>query len=161
MRIKKRKGEKSFLEALVSLVILSIIVIAIASYFVFENALIGPAFLVLGLLNLGFLKFFKIEFKAIYPDMVFGIIDNGVLIFAAVLGGYIAGVGGAIIGGAAGNTITDGIGGLFEGHIAEKQRRGKFEASRTALSSSLGKMAGCLFGAGFGLIIIWLIGLVI
>ena len=92
--------------------------------------------------------------------MIFGLIDNGVLVFAAVLGGSIAGVPGAIIGGAAGNTITDGIGGLFEGHVAQHQRQYKIDNLRTAFSSSFGKMAGCLFGAGIGLILVWLISLI-
>jgi len=75
----------------------------------------------------------------------------------AIIGGLIAGVAGAIIGGAAGNTITDGLGGLFEGHAAERLRGKKILEERTALSSTLGKMTGCLFGAGIGLIIVWLI----
>ena len=82
------------------------------------------------------------------------------MIFAAVLGGAYAGVAGAIIGGAAGNTITDGMGGLFEGHIAEHQRKYKIDNLRTAMSTMLGKMTGCLFGAGTGLIIVWLISLI-
>lgn len=151
--MKKRK--KTFVQALTSLVILSAIVIAVASYFIFNKALIGPIFLILGFVSLTFISFFKIKIKAIYPDLVFGIIDNGVLVFAAVLGGQIAGVFGAIIGGAVGNTVTDGIGGLFEGHIVETRKI----RPRTALSSSLGKMSGCLFGAGAGLILIWLISL--
>ena len=77
------------------------------------------------------------------------------LIFAAILVGQIACVFGAVIGGAAGNTITDGIGGLFEGHIAEKQKT----LPITAISSSLGKMAGCLFGAGAGLLLVYFISL--
>ncbi len=154
----KKEKRKTFVEALIGMIILSVIIIAVSSYFIFNTLLIGPIFLVLGFISLIFLQFFKIKIGEIYPDMVFGIIDNGVLVFAAILGGQVAGVLGAIIGGVAGNTITDGIGGLFEGHIAEKQRS-KFEARRTALSSSLGKMSGCLFGAGIGLIILWLIGL--
>ena len=155
----KKKGNK-LVKAITSFIILSIIVVAISFYFVFNNKLIGFIFLGLGLISLLFLKFFKIEFNSVYPDIVFGAIDNGVLIFAAVLGGAYAGVAGAIIGGAAGNTITDGVGGLFEGHIAEHQRKYKIDNSRTALSTCLGKMTGCLFGAGAGLIVVWLISLI-
>ena len=97
---------------------------------------------------------------SVYPDIIFGFIDNSVLVVMAVLGGSIAGVAGAVIGGAAGNTITDGLGGLFEGHAAEKLRVRKIIAKRTAISSTLGKMAGCLFGAGVGLILVWAITLV-
>ena len=156
--MKKRGGR--FLKALTSFIILSIIVIAVSSYLINKTHLIiGIAFLGLGIINLIFLKIFKIEMKSIYPDLVFGIIDNGVLVFAAILGGYFAGIMGAVIGGVAGNTITDGLGGLFEGRLAEKQRKKNIKTHRTTLSTTLGKMAGCLFGAGIGLIIIWLIGL--
>ena len=151
--------KRGFAKSITSLIILSIIVIAVSSYFVFNEGLIGPIFLFLGLVSLIFLKFFKIDFKSIYPDMAFGFIDNGVLVFAAVLGASYAGVMGAIIGGAAGNTITDGFGGLIEGRIAEKMRKHKIDDKRTSLSSMLGKMSGCLFGAGIGLILVWLIKL--
>ena len=156
--MKKRKNNLT--RAITSFIILSIIVIAVSSYFVFEEKLIGPAFLVLGIISLLFLKFFKIKIKSIYPDIIFGVIDNGVLVFAAIIGGNFAGVIGAVIGGAAGNTITDGIGGLFEGHIAEHQRKYRIDNLRTSLSSSLGKMSGCLFGAGVGLILAWFISLI-
>ncbi len=149
--------KRRFINAIVNFIILSIIVIAVSSYFVNYSKLMGFLFILLGIVNLLFLKLNNIQLKQVYPDMVFGAIDNGVLIFAAVFGGELAGIAGAIIGGAAGNTITDGIGGLFEGYIAETQRKNKFKTRRTSLSSALGKMAGCLFGAGVGLLIVELI----
>ncbi len=154
------KKKSSFLQAISSWIILSIIVIAVSAYFVFDSFWIGPAFIGLGIISLIFLGFFKIPLKSVYPDMIFGAIDNGVLIFAAVLGGAYAGVAGAIVGGAAGNTITDGLGGLFEGYVAQNQRKFKIDNERTPLSTMLGKASGCLFGAGAGLIIVWLIQLV-
>lgn len=160
MKEKKSVKKNNLVKALTSFIILSIIVIAVSMYFVFDKKLIGPAFLGLGLISLLFLKIFNIKLMSVYPDIIFGIIDNGVLVFAAVIGGTYAGVAGAIIGGAAGNTITDGLGGLFEGHIAENQRKYKIDNLRTSLSTMLGKMVGCLFGAGAGLILVWLIGLV-
>jgi len=156
----KKKRNHSFAKAFISFLTLSIVVVAVAFYFVYNEAWIGPMFFALGILNLIILYLFKISLKEVIPDMIFGMIDNGVLVFAAVLGGTIAGIPGAIIGGAAGNTITDGIGGLFEGHVAEKQRQSKVNNLRTALSTSLGKMAGCLFGAGIALLIVWGIRLI-
>ncbi|MEJ2267952.1 MAG: hypothetical protein P8X70_02660 [Nanoarchaeota archaeon] len=155
----KKVKKEGFLKAFFSFIGISIAIGGITSYFVFNERLIGFVFLTLGAINLLFLKLFKIELKAVYPDIIFGMIDNGVLVFAAVLGGHFAGVFGAIIGGAAGNTITDGIGGLFEGYIAEHQREVKIDNLRTAMSTMLGKMTGCLLGAGIGLIIIFLIGI--
>ena len=154
---KKKKG--SFWEAVSSFLVLSIIVVAISWSFVENNLKIGICFLFIGILSLIILKFFKIKITEIYPDMIFGAIDNGFLIFAAVLGANFAGAAGAIIGGAAGNAITDGIGGIFEGHVSENQRRFEIDNNRTALSAGIGKMAGCLFGAGAGLLLVWFIGL--
>ena len=156
-----KKQNSNFVKALVSWIILSIIVIAVSAYFVFDTIFIGPAFLILGFISLLFPLFFKISIRSLYPDMIFGAIDNGILIFAAVLGGLYAGVAGAIIGGAAGNTLTDGLGGLFEGYVAENQRKIKINNLRTSLSTMLGKVSGCLFGAGLGLVLVELIKIII
>lgn len=66
----------------------------------------------------------------------------------AIIGGHVAGVAGAIIGGVVGNAITDGIAGIFEGQMAEKLRSQLVAEERTMLKSAVGKMAGCLLGAG-------------
>ncbi len=158
---KKREKKTNFFKAISTWIILTIIVFAVSAYFVFNETLIGPVFIALGFLSLIFLKFFKISIRSVYPDMVFGAIDNGILIFAAVLGGVYAGIAGAVIGGAAGNTLTDGLGGLFEGQVAQKQRKYKINNARTPLSTMLGKISGCLFGAGIGLILVWFIRMVI
>ena len=155
------RNKNNFFKAITTWIILVIIVISVSAYFVLNENWIGPVFILMGLLSLLLLKSFKIKIETVYPDLVFGAIDNGVLIFAAVLGGAYAGVAGAIIGGAAGNTLTDGIGGLFEGHVAQNQRKYKIDNSRTPLSTMLGKITGCLFGAGAGLILVWFIRMVI
>ncbi len=155
------KTTNHFFKAFASLIGVSIVVIAVVSYFIFNSTFIGLAFLALGVLNLIFMKIMKIELKYIYPDLTFGFVDNGVMVFAAIAGGFFAGIPGAIIGGVAGNTITDGIGGFFEGYVSERQKeKTKFESKRRALSSSLGKMTGCMFGAGVSLTLVWLIGLI-
>jgi uncharacterized protein YqgC (DUF456 family) len=71
----------------------------------------------------------------------------------AIFGGHFAGITGAIIGGVVGNAITDGIAGIFEGQMAEKLRARFIPEERTMLKSAVGKMAGCLLGAGVVLII--------
>jgi len=156
----KAKLKSTLPSAITSLVTLSIVIIAVSAYFVSRESLIGFAFVVLGLINIIFLKIHKIKLNQVYPDFVFGLIDNGVLVFGAVIGAHFAGIFGAIIGGAAGNTITDGIGGLFEGYVAQHQRKFEIDNLRTPMATMLGKMAGCLFGAGLGLIIVWVINLI-
>lgn len=158
--VKRKKEEipnHFFRKAVFSLVILSILIIAVSAFLVDNELLIGPAFLGLALISILFLKSYGISVSSVSPDILFGFIDNGVLVFAAVLGANFAGVAGAIIGGAAGNTITDGIGGLFEGQLAEKLRERKIEDRRNSLSTTMGKVIGCLLGAGAGLILVWLI----
>ena len=159
---KPSKGTKGYKlwEALFNLLLFAIILFIVSSLLINNFLIIGLAFIILGIAAILVLRIYSISYTSIYPDIFFGAIDNGVLVFAAVLGGHFAGITGAIIGAAAGNTITDGIGGLFEGHIAEHQRAYSIDNKRTAMSTSFGKMAGCLFGAGVGLIIIWAISFI-
>jgi hypothetical protein len=152
--------KNNLIKAIGTLLVISILVVGFSIYFIYDEMLIGPAYLFLTLVVMGILRIFGIKLKAVYPDIIFGIIDNGVLIFTAILGGEFAGITGAVLGGAAGNTMTDGIGGLFEGRIAEKLKRDNFEQERNPISTMLGKVIGCLIGAGFGLILVWGIKLI-
>jgi len=123
------------------------------SFFFVNNArLIGFVLIILSVVCVISLIPFKIKLQCIQPDVIFGIIDNGILAVMAIIGGHFAGVTGAIIGGVVGNAITDGIAGIFEGYSAEKLRMRKINEERTMLKSAVGKMAGCLFGAGIILI---------
>ncbi|HEY4503391.1 MAG TPA: hypothetical protein VJC14_03090 [Candidatus Paceibacterota bacterium] len=145
--------KKNFVVALIKVLVLCIIIFSISAYFVYDVKIIGWTVFGLGLLCLIFLKFSKIALEHVWPDIVFGLVDNGILAVMAVIGGEVAGVTGAIIGGVVGNSITDGIAGIFEGEIAEKLREKKILEERTMLGSAVGKMAGCLLGAGVILVI--------
>lgn len=149
--------KESIIKSIISVIILSIIIIAAVSFFVYEKRWIGIIFIILGFLHLFVLSIFKVNIKAVWPDIIFGVIDNGFLVIGALIGADFAGVLGAIIGGAAVNAITDGFAGIFEGWTAEYLRKHKIQEKRTALGSALGKMAGCLFGAGIILIVLWTI----
>jgi len=145
--------KNNFISAIVNIIILCVIIVAVSAYFIYNSNLIGLVILGLGIFCLVSLTPFRVPIKTIWPDIVFGLIDNGVLAILAIFGGEIAGVIGAVIGGVVGNAITDGIAGIFEGYIAEKMRKNNISDQRTMLGSAVGKMAGCLLSAGIVLII--------
>ena len=144
---------KKLIIAMIKVATLCIIIISVSAFFIYDAKIIGWAVFTLGLLCLASLTLFNILIKNVWPDIIFGLIDNGILAILAVIGGKIAGVAGAITGGVVGNAITDGIAGVFEGYMAERLRESKISEARTMLGSAVGKMAGCLLGAGVVLII--------
>lgn len=129
---------------ILNVVTLCIIIAGVSIFFVYNSKLIGFVLVALALMCLLSLKLFQVKISSTGPDIVFGLIDNGILAVMAVVGGHIAGVAGAVIGGVVGNSITDGIAGIFEGYWAEKM----IDDKRTILGSAVGKMSGCLLGAG-------------
>ncbi|MBL7084550.1 MAG: hypothetical protein ISS43_00385 [Candidatus Omnitrophica bacterium] len=144
-------------KSIISVVILSIVVTAVVCFFIYNKVLIGPILLGLGFLPWIPLKIYGRSIKSVGADIVFGIIDTAILGVTALIGANFAGVLGAIVGGAVGDAISDAIAGLFEGKIAQVLRRYGIEEARTPLSSSMGKMSGCLLGIGFTLTIAWTI----
>lgn len=152
-----RKQKQNFISALITIVILCIIIIAVTVFFRYNKSFIGLILIGLGLIVLFTLKIFNMSIKSVEPDIIFGLIDNGILAIFALIGADLAGVFGAIIGGLVGNTVTDGLAEIFEGYSAEKLRKSGITEKRTALSSAVGKMAGCLFGAGIVLVLASLI----
>ena len=142
-----------FISTIIKITILCVVIFAVSLYFIYDSQLIGLVILGLGILCLLSLIPFKVSIHAIWPDIIFGLIDNGILAILAIFGGEMAGVVGAVIGGAVGNAITDGIAGIFEGYVAEKMRKNNISDNRTMLGSAVGKMAGCLLGAGVVLIV--------
>jgi hypothetical protein len=80
------------------------------------------------------------------------------LTIPALIGGLFYGVAGAITGGIIGDALTDGIAGFFEGSISTWLREKGIDESREPITTSLGKMAGCLLGSGLVLSIFLLFG---
>jgi hypothetical protein len=139
---------KNFFLSVLNIIMLCIIIAAVSISFIDNNKWMGIVLIGLALLCIISLIPFKINLKSVLPDIFFGLIDNGVLAVLAIFGGHFAGVTGAIIGGVVGNAITDGIAGIFEGQMAEKLRARLIPEERTMLKSAVGKMTGCLLGAG-------------
>ncbi len=109
---------------------------------------IGPIVLALGVVPIAGLLLARRRLTGAIPDMVFGALDTGLLVIPALWGGITFGVAGAIAGGVIGDALTDAVGGFFEGSMAEWLRERGIEESREAVTTALGKMSGCLVGAG-------------
>jgi hypothetical protein len=148
-------NKEGILPALTSITIVSIVVISVISFVIYNVRLVGPIVVLLGFLPWIPLKIFGRTIRSTGADIIFGAVDTGILAVAALIGASFAGVLGAIVGGAVGDSITDGFAGLFEGKVAEYLRRHGIDEARTPLSSSLGKMSGCLIGSGITLTIAW------
>lgn len=144
----KKVRRTSLFASLLHVLGLCIIVGAISIFLVQNTLLIGVGLIGLGVLCLLSLLLVGITIRSVFPDIIFGVIDNGILAIAALFGAHFAGVTGAILGGIVGNAITDGIAGIFEGYSAEQLRSQDISDKRTVLTSAVGKMAGCLLGAG-------------
>lgn len=145
-----------FFLSIINILTLCIIIGGVSLFLIKDGYWVGVALILLGSLCLLSLIPFKITLKSMVPDIFFGFIDNSILAGMAIFGGYFAGITGAILGGVVGNAITDGIAGIFEGYYAEKLRSKFIAEERTMLRSAVGKMAGCLFGAGVVFIIAYL-----
>jgi hypothetical protein len=120
---------------------------------------LGPVVLLLGFVPLAALLLAGRPIAAAVPDLVFGGLDPGLLAIPAIWGGVTFGVLGAVAGTVVGDAITDAVAGFFEGHIAEWLRSRGFPEGREAVTTSLGKMSGCLLGSGFVLSMAWIAGL--
>ena len=153
--MKNMHNKEGLSKAVTSVFVLSVVVIAVVSFVIYKKFVIGPILIALGLLPWIPLKIAGRSIKSTGADIIFGAIDTGLLGIAALIGANFAGILGAIVGGAVGYAITDAIAGLFEGKVAEALRKYGIEEARTPLSSSMGKMSGCLIGIGITLTIVW------
>lgn len=144
---------RRFLLSIFDILGLCIVIAAVTLAFVNHNQWMGAVLILLGVICVLSLLPFGIKIKAALPDILFGVIDNGILAVMAIFGGHFGGIAGAILGGVVGNAITDGIAGIFEGYIAEKFDGQDISNHRSMLKSAVGKMAGCLLGAGIVLTI--------
>lgn len=148
-------NKEGFVAGLISVIVISFIAVGSLSVTINYKRLIGPTLILLGLLSLVPLRLFGRPIKSCSADIVFGAIDTGFLGVAALIGASFAGVLGAIVGGAAGDAITDGFAGLWEGKVAQQLRKRGIREARTPLSASMGKMTGCFLGVGLLLTLVW------
>jgi len=155
-KIEETKDKKEgFKPALIRVIALSVVIVSVIYFVMARKVAVGPVLITLGILPLIFVYFAGRSVKSVAADIVFGIIDTGILGIMALIGASFAGILGAVVGAAAGDAITDGFAGLFEGKVAEHMRKNGTEESRTPLSASMGKMSGCLIGIGITLTVAW------
>ena len=138
-----KKNQKKTLEISI-VVLLSIITSIIAFYSMRLGRYVSLVIFGLGLAPLLIANIFKISLKKMLPDIIFGLIDNSLLIIPAIIGAQLFGAAGALVGAVVGNAISDSIAGIFEGSISEWLHLKGIDSTRTILGSSLGKMSGCL-----------------
>ncbi|MBA7560106.1 hypothetical protein ES708_01726 [subsurface metagenome] len=138
-----KKNKRKVLE--ISIVILFSIITAIIAFFSMRiGRFVSIVIFGLGLVPILIAYIFKIDLKKMIPDIIFGLIDNLLLIIPSIIGAKLFGTVGALAGAVVGNAISDGIAGLFEGSISEWLHIKGIDSTRTLLGSSLGKMSGCL-----------------
>ena len=138
-----KKNKRRLLEIGI-VVIFSIVTVIIAFFSMRLGRFVSIIIFGLGLLPILIAYIFKINLKKILPDIIFGLIDNILLIIPAIIGAELFGAAGALAGAVVGNAVSDGIAGLFEGSISEWLNIKGIDSKRTLLGSSLGKMSGCL-----------------
>jgi len=145
-RIRKRlkgRNEKKIMETII-VMLLSAFIAFIAFYSMRLGRFVSLIIFALGLLPIMIAYFLKIDLKKMLPDILFGIIDNVILVIPAIVGAELFGTAGALTGAIVGNAISDAIAGYFEGNLSEFLHSRGIDATRTVMGSSLGKMSGCL-----------------
>ena len=138
-----------------SITILTVIIVSVTYFFVTRKMLIGPILIILGMISLIPVILSRISIRILKAEILFGVIDNGILAVFALSGAELFGILGAIVGSLVGNAVTDGIAGIFEGYEWQKTTELKTKNKRNALTVAVGKLAGCLLGAGVVLTIAW------
>ncbi|MHB8280176.1 MAG: hypothetical protein ACYDIA_21370 [Candidatus Humimicrobiaceae bacterium] len=138
-----KKNKRKIFE--ISIVIILSTVTAVIAFFSMRlGRFVSIVIFGLGLVPILIAYILKISIKKMLPDIIFGLIDNLLLIIPAVIGAELFGAAGALVGAVVGNSISDSIAGLFEGSISEWLKIKGIDSTRTMLGSSLGKMSGCL-----------------
>ena len=138
-----KKRERKILE--VSIVILySAFTVVVAFFALRLGRFVSIVIFGLGLIPILLAYILRFDLRKLFPDFIFGIIDNLILIIPAILGAELFGAFGALVGAVIGNAVSDAVAGYFEGSISEWLRSKGIKAMRTVLGSSLGKMSGCL-----------------
>ena len=145
------------LMALMSLLALTVVIVAVVWHVIYQVQFIGPVVLLLGFVPWIPIVLSGRSIRSTGADIIFGAVDTGLMAAAALIGAELAGILGAIVGGLIGDSITNSLAGIFEGSTSERLRSHGIEEARTAVSASMGKLSGSLIGAGITLTVAWTI----
>jgi hypothetical protein len=148
-------NKQGILPTFISAMILSIIIVSVLWFILERTRIIGPTLIAIGLIAWIPIIISGRTVKSAGADIIFGIVDTGLLGLSALIGARYGGILGAIVGGAVGDAITDGFAGIFEGKVSEFLRKHGIDEARTPMSASMGKLSGCLIGVGITLTIAW------
>ena len=151
-----KREEYVLKEALLHVTVIAAIILAIA-YFGKNFDQVGAILILAGLLPLISLKITGEKIKESIPEIIFGFVNTGLITAMAIVGYNLEGILGAVIAVALGDAITEGYSGILEGEVADLMLKWRIKEKIDPLNSSLGKMAGALFGGGIVLLIFSLI----
>jgi len=155
-KIKRLISRGSALIAVVQIVAILLAAFAVYPFLQANMLFVGPVILLLGIISLIMLKVSGRTLRSVIADIVYGVMDVGLLSWVVSVEAVFAGPVGVVFGTVIAHALTDAIAGMAEGQIASALRARGVEESRTPMSSGLGKMVGGLLGAGIIITIVWL-----
>lgn len=154
---RRKARRQGFFSTLIKFILVAAAIIT-ASYFILpKKYAVGPVLIILGFLPLIVLKISGKKISSAISDIVFGTVATAIISLAALFSLNVAEPLGVVVGAAIINLVLFGFAGIFEGMTEDILQNKGIETARNSLSSSMGKMAGCLFGIGIVLTIAWTI----
>ena len=155
-KFKRLLSRGSALIAIVQIIAILLAAFAVYPFLQANMLFVGPVILLLGLISLGMLKISGRTIRSVIADIVYGVLDVGLLSWVVSVEAVFAGPVGVVFGTVIAHALTDAIAGMAEGHVAAALRNRGIEEARTPISSGLGKMIGGLLGAGIIITFVWL-----
>jgi len=155
--LRSKKFKDNLFSSLISIIGFSIVLIVVCYFLLSQYKTIGLVLVFFGIIGIIFLKLITKRFIVLVADLTYGFVNGTLTTIIALIGAGIGGVLGAVVGALIGNAITDGIGGMFEGEVAELLKKKGLHEERTPLTTALSKMVGNLTGSGIVLVFAWTI----
>ncbi|MEM7815163.1 MAG: hypothetical protein QXF55_02370, partial [Candidatus Aenigmatarchaeota archaeon] len=156
LRLNKLLSRESALIAVAQIAAIVLVAFAVYPFLEANMLFVGPVILLLGFLSLAMLRISGRTVRSVAADIVYGVMDVGLLSWVVSIEAVFAGPVGVVFGTVIAHALTDAVAGMVEGQVASALRSRGIEESRTPISSGLGKMVGGLLGAGIIITFVWL-----